>query len=102
MDISGIRSVFPSEDEDEEGEYNEVELMQTEETRNNNATLPVEHIRKTASALSALPGQHRTHDRNNDDQAEPHCSKDDPPQGVGNVNGIQQNSPKHKASNRFA
>ena len=30
--------------------------METEETRNNNATLPIERIQNMGSALSALPG----------------------------------------------
>ena len=80
MDISGIRSVFPSKDEDEESEYWEVELMETEETRNNNTTLPIERIQNMGSALSALPGWCGTRDQNNNNWVEPHCSKDDPPQ----------------------
>ena len=61
MDISGLRSTFPSEDEDEED--NSHEHMET--GNNNNATLPIERnqLESSAGASSALPGG-RSHDLN--------------------------------------
>ena len=81
MDISGIRSAFPSEDEDED-EYNsnqsDKEQMesQQEQSINNNATARIE------GTLQRLPSATRPSPRtsHDDNQVEPipHCSSDDP------------------------
>ena len=80
MDISGIRSAFPSEDEDEEDEQGQ--------TLNNNATV----VRDVGfqNKQSALLGKSR--ETQGQSVEVPHCSKDDPQ---------RKTNKKTKRSNRF-